>query len=318
MVAVSDEITGPYISNARNPILSTRHLSYDFWVNSTGHADMVELPDGRWYMVALGIRGDLNRQSNMGRETHLIPVEWEREPFEWKKVKHEWPVCAPQTGRVERHTPLPFPDKPQHRNDAYYDNFDSQILNPEWNFRRVPLANTYSLSERPGYLRVYLKPEVIQLRGRCSLMGVRQGESDFEYAASMQFKPDAEAAEAGISLFLQDDNYIHFTLMQEGGKNILKLVVNERKKEAQVVREAALEVYKGTLTFKVTSRNNRYYYYYSLDQGTSFRLFAETAANLILCNGYTGAYVGVYASSNGAPSTAYADFDWIHYKGFND
>jgi alpha-N-arabinofuranosidase len=106
--------------------------------------------------------------------------------------------------------------------------------------------------------------------------------------------------------------------MQEGGKNILKLVLNERKKEAQVVREAALEVYKGTLTFKVTSRNNRYYYYYSLDQGTSFRLFAETAANLILCNGYTGAYVGVYASSNGAPSTAYADFDWIHYKGFND
>lgn len=318
MVAVSDEITGPYISNARNPILSTRHLSYDFWVNSTGHADMVELPDGRWYMVALGIRGDLNRQSNMGRETHLIPVEWEREPFEWKKVKHEWPVCAPQTGRVERHTPLPFPDKPQHRNDAYYDNFDSQILNPEWNFRRVPLANTYSLSERPGYLRVYLKPEVIQLRGRCSLMGVRQGESDFEYAASMQFMPDAEAEEAGISLFLQDDNYIHFTLMQEGGKNILKLVLNERKKEAQVVREEALEVYKGTLTFKVTSRNNRYYYYYSLDQGTSFRLFAETAANLILCNGYTGAYVGVYASSNGAPTTAYADFDWIHYKGFND
>ena len=57
-VAISDGITGPYHSNPRNPILTWRHLGYDNWVNSTGHADIVELADGRWYMVALGIRGD--------------------------------------------------------------------------------------------------------------------------------------------------------------------------------------------------------------------------------------------------------------------
>ena len=82
VIAVSDEITGPYLSNPRNPILSSRHLSYDNWVHSTGHADLLELSDGRWYMVALGIRGDEDRLSNMGRETHLVPVVWEREPFE--------------------------------------------------------------------------------------------------------------------------------------------------------------------------------------------------------------------------------------------
>ena len=57
-IAVSDELTGPYEGNERNPILTSRHLSYDNWVNSTGHADLVELEDGRWYMVALGIRND--------------------------------------------------------------------------------------------------------------------------------------------------------------------------------------------------------------------------------------------------------------------
>jgi len=51
-------------------------------MGSTGHADMVELPDGRWFMVALGVRGDVDKYSNMGRETFLLPVIWEREPFE--------------------------------------------------------------------------------------------------------------------------------------------------------------------------------------------------------------------------------------------
>ena len=33
-IAISDQITGPYIGNSRNPILTSRHLSYDNWVHS--------------------------------------------------------------------------------------------------------------------------------------------------------------------------------------------------------------------------------------------------------------------------------------------
>ena len=95
MVAVSDTITGPYVSNERNPIFSSRHLSYDNWVHSTGHGDLIELEDGRWYVVMLGIRGDVKRKSNMGRETFIAPVSWEREPYVWKERKILWPVNAP-------------------------------------------------------------------------------------------------------------------------------------------------------------------------------------------------------------------------------
>lgn len=318
MVAVSDSITGGYISNARNPILTTRHLSYDFWVNSTGHADMVELPDGRWYMVALGIRGDIERRSNMGRETHLLPVVWEREPFEWKKIKHEWPVCAPETGRIERFNPLPFSDQAQYKNDAFYDAFDSPNLDLEWNFRRVTLPNTYSLTANKGYLRLFLKPETISMRGRSSQMGVRQKETDFEYAAKMNFSLKQEGEEAGISLFLQDDNYINYTIKQEGEKAILKLVTKERNKAAEVAKSTALNDFKGQLIFKVISKNATYQYLYSLDGGQTFVPLAQTASNLILCHGYTGAYLGVYATSNGKATTNFADFDWVDYRGYPD
>ena len=315
MVALSDSITGPYLSDPRNPILTTRHLSYDNWVNSTGHADMVELPDGRWYMVALGIRGDEERRSNMGRETHLLPATWEREPQEWKNPKYLWPVIAPSSGRILRQTPLPFPKHQQRYNDAFHDNFDAHVLNLAWNFRRVPMEGVFSLNKRRGYLRLFLKPEVISLRGRCSLMGFRQKETDFSYTASMEFTPQNIGDEAGISIFQQDDNYIMFTLDHKSDAIYLKLTVHERKKELRTVKEIPLNSYEGAILFKVQSKNGRYHYQYSLDQGTSYSDFYKGPSNWVLSHGYTGAYLGIYATSNGKNSNSYADFDWVSYKG---
>lgn len=315
MIAVSDSITGPYVSNERNPILSTRHLSYDNWVHSTGHADLIELDDGHWYMVALGIRGDEDRGSNMGRETHLVPVQWEREPFWWKEVKHEWPVVAPLTGRVERYNPVPFESTSQKRNLSFTDNFDGSNLKLQWNFRRVPLNKVYSLIESEGNLRLFLKPEVIKERGRASLMGFRQTESDFEYSAKMNFNPKSNNSEAGISLFQKDNNYFTFTVIKEKDENFIQLKLAELDKNPEVLMKVNIPSFKGDMTFKVKSEHHGYSFYYSLE-GSEFQLLEKTKSNHILSKKYTGAYLGIYASSNGIKTKEYADFDWASYKGF--
>ena len=316
MIAVSDDITGPYVSNDRNPILTSRNLSYSNWVHSTGHADMVELADGRWYMVALGKRNDEQGDSNMGRESHLVPVAWEREPFPWKEIKYEWPVVAPDSGRVERFTPLPFEGALQHRNDAFTDDFDSGTLDLQWNFRRVPMPGIYSLDERPGHLRLYAHPNAIAERGRAALMGVRQQESDFEYSARMAFSPQQDNVEAGVSLFQKDDNYLNFTVVGRGEENVLRLVLAEGRQELSTVEERVLDDYDGEIVFRVVSKDSRYVYEYSLDRGASFDRFAETDAARLISRGYTGAYLGVYSSGNGTDSGEYADFDWVRYKGY--
>lgn len=325
MMACSDSLTGPYESNPRNPILTSRHLSHKNWVHSTGHADLVETTDGRWYMVALGKRNDKDGGSNMGRETHLIPVEWEPTIARWEEVRPEvweplhymWPVAAPETGKIERSaTPLPFADKPQHYNDAFADNFDGDKLDLEWNFRRVPKLNTYSLTAKQGYLRLYLQPATFSLREQYSAIGFHQKESEFEYAAKMLFEPKNDQAEAGISLFLQDDNYIHFTIEKKGNQNNLKLAVKERKKELAIVKQVALPQYEGNIIFKVVSKNGKYQYNYSLDGGSTIIPFATTADNLLICRTYIGANLGFYASSNGTPTNEFADFDWVRYQGF--
>jgi alpha-N-arabinofuranosidase len=314
MMAVSDSIRGPYIPNDRNPVFTHRHLSYDHWVHSTGHADLCQLNDGRWYMVLLGVRGDEGRNSNMGRETHLIPVTWEREPFEWKKTRYEWLVCSPETGRLMRNYATPYENSLQKLNDALFDGFDQTQLGLEWNYRRVPIADWHDLTEQPGFLRLYASDQAIENRKQTSLLGVRQKESEFVLEAKMLFNPVHDYSEAGISLFQKDNNYILFTIIRQNSKYFLQLVVaTPDKQNKNVVSKLPVGNYQGEIQFRVRSEESKYTYEYSLDGGSKYNLFTETAANLILSKGYTGAYFGFFAHALNSRSD-FADFDWIRCK----
>jgi xylan 1,4-beta-xylosidase len=324
MIAASDNVAGPFESNPRNPILTSRHLSLNNWVHSTGHADLVELKDGRWYMVALGIRNNQDGASNMGRETHLMPVIWESITVRWQQVstdrwepvKFDFPVVAPETGKVERLTPLPFKNQPQYYNDVFTDNFETQELHHEWNFRRVPRQGTYSTSARDGFLRLYAKPDTIMERGRCSLLGIRQKESDFEFSTRMIFSSTTDALEAGVSLFQKDDNFINFTLVRRDSDILLQVAIAEPEKGVETRKQEVLKDYAGEIIFRVVSKNQLYSFEYSLDQGENFIHFTETNSNHILSRGYTGAYLGIYCTSHGKTSSDYADFDWVYYIGY--
>jgi alpha-N-arabinofuranosidase len=239
----------------------------------------------------------------------------EMEDFEWKDEKYEWPVVAPKTGKVERINPVPFHFTSQKRNPSYTDNFDAEVLDLAWNFRRVPLKQTYSLTKNKGHLRLFTKPNVIKERKRANLMGFRQTESDFEYMAKMNFKPKSNLSEAGISIFQKDNNYITFTAIKgkEGFSLQLRLAIPNR--DPKIIKKEFNSRYTDNITFKIKSENHNHLYYYSID-GSEFILFSRTEANLLLSKGYTGAYLGVYASSNGEKSKDYADFDWVSYIGF--
>jgi alpha-N-arabinofuranosidase len=107
-------------------------------------------------MVSLGIRNEMDATSNMGRETHLMPVSWEEawdnwvevEKGKWEPVIIKWPVVAPKTGKIERYNSIPFTEKKQYVDNSFYDDFSTNKLNLHWNFRRVPRKNTYELDAK--------------------------------------------------------------------------------------------------------------------------------------------------------------------------
>ncbi|CAJ1386285.1 unnamed protein product [Effrenium voratum] len=316
VIAISDKVTGPFFPNDRNPILTSRHLSYDNWVHSTGHADLFQFSDGRWYMVCLGIRAEEGepgmKRSNMGRETHLLPVTWELEPMEWHSLgpagKRLWPVCAPSTGRVDRTNALPVPSAEQSQShNVFKDSFDSTSLHPEWLFRRAPSDDTFTLDGKG--LRLFASPEVLKERKACSFLGIRQRQSDFEFEAKMSFEGDAEA---GVAIVQKDENYASFTVAKEGSYK-LRLALKEKEKDEQVLLNKDLSEYKGSIMFKIVSSKHSYDFLYSLDEGKSYVSCAQTKADLLLSLGYTGSCLGLYCTSRGKSSKDSASYAWVRH-----
>lgn len=312
MVAMSENIEGPYISNPRNPILTSRHLSYDNWVNSTGHGDIVELDDGRYYMVILGIRNEINRGSNMGRETFIAPLSWEREPFEWKENKDLWPVVSPISGKVEKENEVIFTNSTQINSYNFRDDFNSKTLGLKWNFRRLPLENIYSLDKREGFLRIFSNQNIIKERHRAALMGFKQNQTNFEYFTSMNFNPENNKSEAGISIFQKDDNYLNFTVVKKDGNFFIK--VNAYNNNKLILKdEQLIPDYKGKIKLKILSEEGEYKLFYST-RGFRYRLFDKLKNDILLSKGYTGAHIGLYITSNGEDSNDYVDFDYVDYS----
>ena len=71
--------------------MTHRQMGFKAPILNVGHADFVELPDGSWYAVMLASRLIDGKCKNLGRETFICPVVWER----------DWPLFSPETGRVE-------------------------------------------------------------------------------------------------------------------------------------------------------------------------------------------------------------------------
>ena len=117
-------------------------------------------------MVFLAIRENADtdfRFHHLGRETFLVPVAW----------KDGWPVVN-QTGKVELDVeadclpPHPWPD------EATRDDFDKTEPAMCWNFVRNPREEDWSLTDRPGWLRLNASPVTLADEGSPAVVGRRQ------------------------------------------------------------------------------------------------------------------------------------------------
>ena len=235
----------------------------------------------------------------------------EREPFEWKEIKHLWPVVSPETGRVEILNNVVFNNTIQNNDRSFTDNFETESLHLNWNFRRHPLEDIYQINKEESRLNLLCHPNKIKERGRAALLGFKQTESDFEYLTQMYFHPNSSDSEAGISLFQKDDNFINFTIIKKGDKHQLQVYAIKNGEILELIKDE-LRQYKGNIKFKVIADKDVYKLYYSL-KGMDFKLFASLEGSYLKSNGYTGAHLGLFATGNGKKNQDLASFDYVNY-----
>ena len=227
-IARSESITGPYEINPNNPILTHRHLGFNYPIVGTGHADLIETQNGEWWMVLLAMRPYGGYTYNLGRETFLVPLIWE----------NGWPIISPGNGRVEFEHP--FPNLPEHPWPTLpaRDHFDAPKLAYQWNFLRTPRERFFSLDERAGYLRIYLRPQKLSERASPSFVGRRQQHINFRASAAMDFVPHSANESAGIVLLQNNNFHFRFVISQTyGGDPVVRLIQRESGEETIVAEQ---------------------------------------------------------------------------------
>lgn len=175
--------SGPFESCPRNPILTHRGL--DLPVQNTGHADLVELADGSWAVVYLGVRmkGMSPRFHVLGRETFAQQVEW----------VDDWPVLTEYI--------VPDIEGPVMR----VDDFDTEGFGYDWVSPGGPPLRVARLDDPPGWLTLSAQKD------RFAFVGRRQEHLHFSARASV----DASAGCGGLSLYIDPKHHYDLELSAE-------------------------------------------------------------------------------------------------------
>lgn len=303
-VARSKSIKGPYEPNRGNPILTHRHLGVDYPIVGTGHADLVATQNGEWWMVCLAMRPYGGYFYNLGRETFLVPVRWE----------DDWPIVNPGVGKVEFESRAP--DLPEHLWDEspVRDEFDQPTLAFHWNSLRSPASEFSSLTERPGYLRLRLRPERLSEESNPTFIGRRQQHMNFRAETALHFRPESENEFAGLML-TQNHNFHYLFVVTRSTRPVIRLLKRAYGSEEVLAEQ---DINAATIYLKVKAHEQSYNFYFA-ENPNSWCTLAEQVDGRILstpvAGGFVGAYIVMVASSNGQPSTNHADFDWFEYSG---
>lgn len=294
---------GPYEGNKKNPIITHRNLGKEYPVACVGHADLVETQNGEWWMVLLGVRTYGGFHYNLGRETFLTRVAWE----------NDWPVVNPGIGKIrleERRPNLPIFNA---KKENIFDDFNTDSLYFYWNFIRTPKNNFWSFKDKKGYLSLQLAPDAITGLGNPSFIGRRQQDTSFFAETKMLFEPVNKNESAGLVVMMNNNFHFRIEKILENNKNYIQLTRRHAGKEDLIAKYPIL---KGEIVLGVKAIGQQYAFYYTQNNETIFFTQDIDGRTLSRINtgGFTGTYIGLYASSNGYPSKSKTYFDWLNYQ----
>jgi len=316
----SKTMDGPFISYEKNPILTQRHLSRDRKdpITTTGHADFVETPDGKWYAVFLGCRPYEGDYYNIGRETFMTPVEW----------KDGWPTINPGFETVQYKYPVPMPGQTKlvynnFSGNFYYKNdFINKTLDPRFVFLRDPEKNLYDLSSKKGFLSLPLKSSVVSGVENPAFVGFRQSNLKGYASTSLAFTAISPNEKAGLIIFQNEKHYYYLCKSIENNEAVVQLYKSQAKEgeKDELIVSKKLNSTK-ELQLKIEAKGDTYLFYYAEKNNSWILLKGEVNGKFLStkeAGGFVGSVFGLYSTSTGKQSKNVARFNWFEYKGNDD
>lgn len=303
-MARSRDIYGPYTPAPSNPILSNfRMAAQSSRIQGVGHADLVDAPDGSWWIVALGYRTVANGVHTLGRETMLAPVRWD---------EGAWPVVnADGTLDIDMDAPT-LPLHAVAERPELTDFTALTQLGPEWVYLRNPHPENYALGS--DGLTLTATPVTLDDSGSPTWTGVRQTQHRF--TAITEMSPDAAApagATAGITVYM--DGGSHYDLAAESLGDGRQQLVCTLRLNAITHRFDAIPLPKGAAAvLRVDGEEDMYSFSVSTDGARTWIPAGQANARYLAtetAGGFTGMTIGLFAT---APTSTKATFKNFLYR----
>ncbi|NUP16172.1 MAG: glycoside hydrolase family 43 protein [Streptomyces sp.] len=287
---------GPYEPAPANPVLT--HSGTDLPIQCTGHADLVQAPDGTWWMLLLATRpsGFFPHFHVLGRETFLTPVEW----------VDGWPRVGPVRDRHPAPAAWHPAELPSPR-----DDFDTPSLAPYWISPRRRPDGSWSLTDRPGRLTLHATGGSLDRPGH-TFVGRRQQHPDCRFTARL----DPGTGRAGLSVRMDEAH--HYDIEVGGGE--ASVIARIGPVRQCLARESVAE---GPVTLTVEVRTDRPVSPTGQDtpglraggpdtialsaEGVRLAELDGRYLSTQVAGGFTGRVVGMYVTEGSA------EFDWFEY-----
>ena len=327
-VARSKELFSFYEGNPANPVMTHRHMGFKAPIINVGHADLVDLPDGSWYAVMLGSRLIEGAHKNLGRETFICPVVWER----------EWPLFSPETGKIEWEYPAPasLPETVYPEENAR-DEFDDPVLPPYFTYWGRPYERYDRIEDSKLKIRCIARPLEADLSpvsfeakkdrtAYAAFIARRQRQPKAAATARMHFLPSGKE-EAGLAVLQAFDHKLRVMRCEEDGRQLLKVVLDTSDftglpflpgftstKKHTVIKEADYPSADVVLRITMDDEDFRVLYGDSEESLTELCAVDGRTINPEKVGCMVGTMIGMYASANGEESTNCAEFEFFELK----
>lgn len=292
---------GPFESCPRNPILTHRDTNLDrVQFQALGHADIVDTPDGDWWIVFHGIRPTQFMLHHLGRETMIAPLVWDSDG--WPLInggKH----ITPEMQAYSAPEPFPFPALQE------CDSFDGDKLANTWSFLRNPDMGNYLLSRRPGFLGLTAGADTLDDCGTPTFLGRRQQHFDVRTQTLVDFLPATEREQAGITVFHTNEHHYDLVVTRRNGLRVAVL----RKRVGDMLTESTPVSLpdQGNVILRIDSTKLDYSFFAGTDE-ENLQLVGQGRTQLLstecmVCT-FTGCFIGLFAQGGGT-----AWFDYFKY-----
>ena len=230
----ADDIHGPY---EKHVILESEFGGFSYEAQGT----IVDTQDGDWYGIIFQDRG------GVGRVLTLMPCRW----------IDGWPMLGDENGKVPE-TMRPLVSGQPETAIVKSDDFDSKKLGLHWQWNHNPIDEAWSLTERPGFLRLKTNRVVNTIYLAPNTLTQRMEGPTCSGSICMDVSKMKDGDCAGLAAFNSDTGAL--TVKKLGKKLVLemseqKVQLSDRDKVVTKTEEKTVE--SVDLTKQLSKRNSR-------------------------------------------------------------